>query len=353
MSSLTLTQLAKESNVSLSLVSRLMREDPTLRVSEPTRRRVLATKARLERAAGRPLVVPSRVERARTFIASLEAGLHRAPTSGTDSFNLYRLVQDIELELKERGHVLAITYCDDDNRHKQAEQAADPKYPVDGVIYLWGHIQPAVRGTLLAQRVPHIVFHPWVAEYDDLQTIRPLKEEGFRQLVNHLVAKGHRRIGHVGCLKRRYPWAALAMLHAGLSLESPGLCRLDDDKPMELWGDWRGAAKRHFDAWLDEHPECTAVVTENDFAALGVIDVLESRGLTVGRDISVASYGNVEPAMSSESSPMLTTIDEQTPTLAKRIVVRLLEQFENPPTYGLHEVIPGKLIVRRSTGPVR
>jgi DNA-binding LacI/PurR family transcriptional regulator len=351
--SLTLTKLAKASNVSLSLVSRLMRDDPTLRVSEPTRRRVLATKARLEREAGAPLVVAGRTERPRTFIASLEAGMRQSPSSGTDSFNLYRLLQEIELELVERGHVMAITYCDDASRQKQVEQVGDPIHPVDGVIYLWGHITPEVRQTILDHRVPHVVFHPWVGEYDGLQTIRPLKEESFRMLVNHLVSLGHRRIGHVGCRLRRYPWTAMAMICQGLSLESPGLCALDREAPMQLWSDWRGAAKQHFNNWLDEHPECTAVITENDFVAFGVMDVLESRGLTVGRDLAVASYGNVEPALGDEPSAVLTTVDEQMPIIARRIVTRLLAQFDRTPIEGLHEGVPGKLVIRRSTGENR
>jgi DNA-binding LacI/PurR family transcriptional regulator len=331
-----------------------MREDPTLRVSEPTRRRVLAAKARLERESGRALIVANRAERTRTFIASFEAGLKRtSPSSGTDSFNLYRLVQEIELELAERGHVLAITYCDDASRQKQAEQVADSTHPVDGVIYLWGHITAAVRETVLARRVPHVVFHPWMGEYEDLQTIRPLKEESFRKLVDHLVGLGHRRIGHVGCEKRRYPWVALAMICDGIPLDSPGLCRLDDDGPMDLWSDWRGAANARFGAWLDEHPECTAVITENDFAAFGVIDALEARGLKAGRDLAIASYGNVEPALADESSAVLTTIDEQMPIMARRIVTRLLEQIERPAAHGLHEVVPGKLVVRRSSGEPR
>ena len=348
--SLTLTQLAKASNVSLSLVSRLMRDDPTLRVSGPTKQRVMAAKARLERESGHSLVVPSRVERPRTFMASLEVGVKQSPSSGTDSFNLYRLLQELELELGARGHVLALTYSDDTGRLKQAEQVADSNYPVDGVIFLWSHIIPPLRDVLLQRGVPHLVFHPWLGEYEDLQTIRPLKEESFRRLVDHLVALGHQRIGYVGCLKRRYPWVALAMICDDVALDSPGLCPLDADGPMELWSDWRGATNARFGAWLDAHPDCTAVITENDFVAFGVIDVLESRGMKVGRDLAVASYGNVEPALTGEASAVLTTVDEQMPTIARRIVSRLLEQIDRPKSDPLHEVVPGKLVVRQSTG---
>lgn len=347
--SLTLTQLAKASNVSLSLVSRLMRDDPTLRVSGPTKQRVMAAKARLERESGHSLVVPSRVERPRTFMASLEVGVKQSSSSGTDSFNVYRLVQEIELELGERGHVLALTYSDDAARLKQAEQVADRNHPVDGVIFLWSHVTPALRDALLQRRVPHMLFHPWLGEYEELQTIRPLKEESFRRLVDHLVALGHQRIGYVGCLKRRYPWAALAMICNDVPLDLPGLCALDADGPMELWSDWRGATNARFSAWLDAHPDCTAVITENDFVAFGVMDVLQSRGMTVGQDLAVASYGNVEPALGDKPSAILTTIDEQMPIIAQRIVSRLLEQVQRPPACAIHEVVPGTMIVRQST----
>ncbi len=95
---------------------------------------------------------------------------------------------------------------------------------------------------------------------------------------------------------------------------------------------------------FDRADRPTAVIALSDVLALGVLDALATRGLTPGRDVSVAGFDDL-PDLAERAG--LTTIRQ--PIHDKgRLAAELLLDPERRPR---RVTLPHELVVRRSTGP--
>lgn len=94
---------------------------------------------------------------------------------------------------------------------------------------------------------------------------------------------------------------------------------------------------------LRDRPSATAVVAVSDLMALAVVDELEAAGVEVGRDVSVAGFDGIEPALAAG----LTTIGQPIVEKGRRAARLLLD-----PTAPERQVyLPSELVVGSTTGP--
>ncbi len=89
------------------------------------------------------------------------------------------------------------------------------------------------------------------------------------------------------------------------------------------------------------HP--TAIVCLSDVLALGVLDVVRSRGLVAGRDVSVCGFDDIPAAAEAG----LTTIRQPIAEKGRQVGTLLLD----PDTEARQVLLPHELVVRPSTGP--
>jgi DNA-binding LacI/PurR family transcriptional regulator len=95
---------------------------------------------------------------------------------------------------------------------------------------------------------------------------------------------------------------------------------------------------------LDQRDRPTAILTTGDVLAFGVLAALRQRGLTPGRDISVAGFDDLPAAEAAG----LTTVHQ--PIAEKgRLLGRMLL---DPDFSETRVVLPTELVVRSTTGPV-
>ena len=91
-----------------------------------------------------------------------------------------------------------------------------------------------------------------------------------------------------------------------------------------------------------KHPP-TCIIYPDDICILGGRAALESRGLSIPDDVSIAGYDGA--LLSEVMRPPLTTIRQDTDTLGKQAADILIEAIENPKTYLPRQVlVPGTLI---------
>ncbi len=92
---------------------------------------------------------------------------------------------------------------------------------------------------------------------------------------------------------------------------------------------------------LPEPPTC--IFYPDDYAALGGIRELNSRGLTPGKDISVVGYDGI--ALTSMMIPPLTTYEQNGEVIGRTMAESLLAKIENPQSYTpKKEMVSGRLI---------
>jgi LacI family transcriptional regulator len=94
----------------------------------------------------------------------------------------------------------------------------------------------------------------------------------------------------------------------------------------------------------------TAVVTYNDLVAIGLLDRLHARGISVPGDLSVVGVDDI--AMSRMARPALTTVRLPKQEAGRIAVELLLAVLDNPDADTVTGgTLHGELIVRDSTGP--
>jgi DNA-binding LacI/PurR family transcriptional regulator len=169
--------------------------------------------------------------------------------------------------------------------------------------------------------------------------------DGMRQVVAHLVALGHRRIGYVEGPKTS--WAnreRLRGLRAGAGSSGVELLELGSFLPQFEGG--VAAADVVLAAGV------TAVIAYNDLVALGLLNRFTARGIDVPDGISISGCDDI--AVSTMVHPALTSVSLPKHTMGRVGVDVLLELLANPDRAGsVRRELPAHLLVRGSTGPAR
>ncbi len=215
---------------------------------------------------------------------------------------------------------------------------------VDGLVLATVVLNDPVVGHCLAASIPVVL----VNRSDSgrrLPAVVTDDEAGMRLAVDHLVALGHRRIGHIagpqdvstGALRRAGFRAAAA--RAGL----PAQNILIETARAYTRDEGRLAALR----LLDRKQAATAIVAANDLLALGIYDALGERGLKCPADLSVVGHNDMPYV--DMLSPPLTTVRIAQRQMGEAVARLLLARIADPSTRRERIVLEPILIVRGST----
>ena len=172
---------------------------------------------------------------------------------------------------------------------------------------------------------------------------------GATQLVEHLIALGHRRIGmivesdEVSTARDRRRGYEAAVADAGVPLD-PALVAC---APTDPQGGLDGMSRL---LELEEPP--TAVFAVNNLVALGAIEGVRAAGLDVPDDVALVCFDDIEYA--SRLYPFLTAMVQPAETFGTLGTQLLLERIEGRgPASKRMVVLPGQFLVRRSCGAGR
>lgn len=175
-----------------------------------------------------------------------------------------------------------------------------------------------------------------------VDTVNDDGERGIALAVEHLVSLGHRRIAHLdggggsqAALRRRGYLAAMA---------SHGLA------PRVVGSEYTDAAgARAVRGLLDGGDLPSAIVSCNDFNAVGAISALEEAGFRVPEDVSVVGYDNTSLAALRHIS--LTTIDQPRNEFGRLAAEALLQRVRGERDEPVRHLLRPSLVVRSTTAP--
>ena len=175
-----------------------------------------------------------------------------------------------------------------------------------------------------------------------------------RRIGQHLIGMGHRRIAYMG-FKYSLP-SAVRVIGYGSAFHTSGLPY--DHRWIRDLTDYAdnmiAKSRRNMEDWLREDWHelgCTAIVAQNDYAAIGIMQALQATGLSVPRDVSVVGFDDIGEC--EVCTPRLTTIAVPLEEIGERAMELLAEQI-NGEHMGVRPcVLPTRLVVRESTAPPR
>lgn len=327
----TILDVAREAGVSKSLVSLVMRDSD--RVSASSREAVLEAAANI---GYRPNAAARTMVRQRSYVVGvLVSNLHNPFFAD--------LIDGIDLAATRGGYRSILTTG---NREPDRERLAVStllEMRVDGLIL----VSPVLdrNDAIEASRsVPTVV----VGKTTTARTVDSVTNDdrlGATQVVDHLVELGHRRIAHIdggvgaGSHPRRTGYKRAMKSHG-----------LENEIQSVQGGFTEEGGIAGIRTLLSSHPRPTAVFVANDLAAIAVLEVLDTEGLRVPQDMSVAGYDNT--AMAASHRLGLTTVDQPRHDMGRMAAELVLTKIEQDRTTVSHVVLSPKLVVRGSTGPL-
>jgi LacI family transcriptional regulator len=189
------------------------------------------------------------------------------------------------------------------------------------------------------------------AEHEGLpiDTFLPDNQVGPLFAMRHLIERGHRRILHVNCLKRRtlrrrYEAYQTALAEAGIAYDPQLVLTVEEPFTMT-------SAYEKMKAFLMEQPSTfTAVFCANDLSAFGVARALQEAGFRIPQDVSLVGHDNLP--MSEFTSPPLTTVAVDCQALGMMAVQRLMERALTPNLVPIRVELFSRLIERQSVSTI-
>lgn len=180
---------------------------------------------------------------------------------------------------------------------------------------------------------------------DSFDTVTCDHYGGIRQIVDHLAARGYRRLGYITGHYDDREQAYQDGIVANRLVSDPELC-VHVTAGIDGWTPRLGHAGAQQLMQLRNPPD--AIVCASDWIAVGVIQWLHQHRFRVPDDIAVTGFDDINE--SAFTVPSLTTVHVHKELMgelaAERVVKRIENEFEIP----LFIQTPTSLVIRRSCG---
>ncbi|MGI8998682.1 MAG: LacI family DNA-binding transcriptional regulator [Candidatus Limnocylindria bacterium] len=297
----TIDDVAERSGVSTATVSRVLSGSVPARPE--TRQRVLAAARDLDYR-------PSSIARALKLQETRTLGL--VVTDITNPF-YPQLVRAIEAAAHDRGYAIILANGGDDPARELEHLDLLVERRVDGIVIVSSRMTRAHAERLRRSSVPTVLVNDTVAG-SGLPTVTTAHRRGARLATEHLIALGHRRIGHIGAPADQ---AASGQRRQGVrdALGAAGL-----GEPLVAIGDGGvagGASATESLIGCD----ATGIVAYNDLTAIGALRALRRARVPVPEAMSVVGFDDID--LAAWTDPPLTTIRQPTDELGRWAVEHL------------------------------
>jgi LacI family transcriptional regulator len=329
--------VAHLANVSYQTVSYVVNDMPV--VAEETRQRVLDAIRRLDYT---PDAAARSLRSGKTNIIGL-----MIPDANNPHF--WETVSGAEDEALAHGYslLLATTAMDRERERHAFDTLVQQR--LDGLIPLFTYPEDFVVDLkMLKRRHIPVAISTSGAPFPDIEAdlVHMHFEDAARELMDHLLGLGHRRIALIRGVGRS-ELASDRMMAYRQVLETAGIAF--DPRLLVLCGNTLEDGFRAAERLLDLDPRPTAIIGINDLMAFGAMQAALRRGLHIPADISIAGFDDLP--MSSLLSPPLTSGRADGAEIGRQCVRLVLERLRDLdlPQRQIH--LPTRLIVRDSTGP--
>ncbi len=325
----TVTDVARLARVDRAVVSKLLNDDPHLRIRPDTRERVLQAVATLNY---RPNAMARSLRTARSGTYGLLIPDFANPIYAA-------IINGAQAAARERDYLLLTGSTVDSDHDRYLDLLGNGR--LDAILLAGGRQEGALVDRVASLDLPWLMLNRRVR--GSSRNIVLDDAAATTMAVRHLVQLGHRRIAHLAgpvsadTATRRAAGFRAEMKRAGLPLTRAGMVRADY---TNLGG------HQAMEKLLAVSPRPTAVVVANVASAIGALHAVRRNGLRVPRDVSIVAVHDM--ALAGYLDPPLTTVKMPLEALGRRGVEVLAT---HAPDVTVEEVIsqPMELIVREST----
>ena len=331
----SITDLAKQLNVSVSTVSRALSGHSA--ISETTTKRVVA----LAKTLGyKPNHMAAGLRRGRSKMLGVVV-----PHIDGNFFS--QVVKGIEAEASKAGYHVLICQSNEDVAHERENLETLMNAQVEGILvslsrttHEFQHFEDVRR-----RDVP-LVFFDRILEGHNVNAVVVDDRAGSYRATRHLLDQGYQRITHFGGPQHLNIYKHRRQGYED-ALREQGIPVLDDyificDMKME-----DGTAGMKQMLALPQPPD--AIFSASDLCLVGALEVLKEKGLRVPQDVGLVGFSN--ELFARLTDPKLTSIDQHCELMGKSATRLLLQLMEEQGQHFAprHVVLQPDLCVRASS----
>lgn len=328
----TLVDIAQAAGVSKATVSRALREDPTLAITEETRERILGA----AKALGYKVKEEKKKNRELSIVVIHKEDHFNTKWNNSFYFSMRYGIEKRCLENKIRSFFLPVSYLDQTPRDIGGAIIMG-NFSLENQEKIRAFFGEHIPMVLIARKCSRPGTIDWIT-YDEVDCVR--------LAMDRLHQAGRRRILYIG----------------GINLEGPDEKThkiayfkeyLKEYRQMECAGVLEGehgtdSGYVMMNQWLSEkeHPLPDGILASNDPIAFGILRALAERGIQVPGEVSVVGINGDAPG--ENTVPPLTSVDLHTSELGEEAVRCLLEQMRGQRRYAKKVMYSPELIERKS-----
>ena len=329
----TIKDIAKRAKVSIATVSRVLNYDPSISVSEQTRKKIFEVAQELN--------YKTLKERAgQTAKSGFRLGLLNWYTDQEELLDPYYLAirLGIERECYARQIELVKLFVTEQGN------GIDSQVNLDGIIAIGRYQKEDLD--FLSHYSKHIVFvdsSPDEQLYDSV--VIDLKLAVF-DLLNYLVALGHEKIAYIGGRNVRNHKQIVDVRELAFVEYLTALHLFDEKLVFTSQNLYAEDGYQLMKSIIEQQLLPTACFVENDSMAIGVLRALHEAHIKVPEQISIVGFNDV--AITEFLQPPLTTVHVYMEEMGETAVELMFDRLTNRRVLPRKVVLPTKLVERHS-----
>lgn len=325
----TLKDIARECKVSFSTVSKALKGSPEISIETTD-----FIKKKAQEMGYHPNIAARSLRTNRTY----DIGVIFEDKTGAGFQHQYfaTIISGIQKVAFQKGYEMTFVGGDSTKNYDYYSHALARNY--DGLAILSCDFTSSGITGLVKSEIPTVTLDYF---YDlDHAAVMSDYTAGINELLEYVISMGHKKIAMIHGEKT---WVTDERIQAFNKVcKAHGI-----DVPTEYFAEGlyhdpvTSSAATEVFLSLPEPPTC--IFYPDDYAALGGIRELTSRGLTPGKDISIVGYDGI--ALTSMMIPPLTTYEQNGETIGRVMAEALINKIENPENFEpKKEMITGRLI---------
>ena len=337
---MTLKEIARQANVSVSTVSRVINQKNTKAASPEVQERIweiVRKSGYTPNATARSLKLGQKAQIQNTTPKSIACIYARSNSAVSDPF-FSQIAKAIEQEAFKSNYFIRQSFTAMDIANPDmARQLA--QFPVDGIVILGRYEKQLLR--FFTQNYKNVIYtglNPMGTQYD--QVVCDGSDISYSAL-SYLVELGHTKIGYVGEQNNEVRFSGYKDALAKLGL--PFLQKNTSNVHLSADGGYKGA-----NILMHNKADISAIFCANDTTAIGVIHALKEKNFRIPEDISVISVDDIETAQ--YLSPMLTTVHVPLEELGKITAKTLIDRINGGHRLPMRISLPFYIAKRDSCG---
>lgn len=331
---MNLEDIAKLSGFSRSTVSRVLNDDPNVR--ESTRQRVQEVIRQMD---FQPNLAARSLAAGKTKVVGLVIPMG-VSTMFTDPY-FPMLIKGVAAACNANDYSVMLWLAEPEYERRTINQVLHNGM-IDGVVVASVLMDDPIVQALQHSKMPFVLIgrHPTMAEvsYVDVDN-----RGSSRQLIEHLVRLGHRRIATI-----TGPQNMIAGSDRLLGYME-GLTQNGIPIAMEMIIPGNFTEEGGYTAMqklLTHRPQ--AIFVASDTMALGALRAIQQAGLTVPDEIALVGFDDMPFAQ--RLNPPLTTVHQPVHDTGMRAAEALFELLDDPERGPIHITMPTEIVIRQSSG---